>query len=300
LRSPEVAVPKPAGTVRILLLGDSFTFGLRVADNETFGRQLEKRLRATYGSNSIEVVSAGVISYCPLLEYLQYRHHLHVLEPDLVVLNFDMSDVQDHMAYSRDAVLGPDGVPLFVTEPSLRNQTPSAMPKLLLFEWLGRRVQGLRGRVESTLQGVPFVRDTDRYLWTFDQGPELDAEARATMTPILHLSRLLARDRIPMVLATYPQPWQVSAEATPIPPIRDQYGIGQHTVHLNDRPFRKLEAFAAEHQIPFVNATSAFRQDATPVTLFLGNDFHFTPRGHQLYADVLAGFLADHALVKPQ
>jgi len=300
LRSPEVAVPKPAGTVRILLLGDSFTFGLRVADNETFGRQLEKRLRATYGSNSIEVVSAGVISYCPLLEYLQYRHHLHVLEPDLVVLNFDMSDVQDHMAYSRDAVLGPGGVPLFVTEPSLRNQTPSAMPKLLLFEWLGRRVQGLRGRVESTLQGVPFVRDTDRYLWTFDQGPELDAEARATMTPILHLSRLLARDRIPMVLATYPQPWQVSAEATPIPPIRDQYGIGQHTVHLNDRPFRKLEAFAAEHQIPFVNATSAFRQDATPVTLFLGNDFHFTPRGHQLYADVLAGFLADHALVKPQ
>jgi len=216
------------------------------------------------------------------------------------VLNFDMSDVQDHMAYSRDAVLGPDGVPLFVTEPSLRNQTPSAMPKLLLFEWLGRRVQGLRGRVESTLQGVPFVRDTDRYLWTFDQGPELDAEARATMTPILHLSRLLARDRIPMVLATYPQPWQVSAEATPIPPIRDQYGIGQHTVHLNDRPFRKLEAFAAEYQIPFVNATSAFRRDVTPVTLFLGNDFHFTPRGHQLYADVLAGFLADHALVKPQ
>ena len=90
------------------------------------------------------------------------------------------------------------------------------------------------------------------------------------------------------------------SKATPIPPIRDQYGIGQHTVHLNDRPFRKLEAFAAEHEIPFVNATSAFRRDATPVTLFLGNDFHFTPRGHRLYADVLAGFLADHALVKLQ
>ena len=82
-----------------------------------------------------------------------------------------MSDVQDHMAYSRDAVLGPDGVPLFVTEPSLRNQTPSAMPKLLLFEWLGRRVQGVRGRVESTLQGVPFVRDTAAICGRSIRGP---------------------------------------------------------------------------------------------------------------------------------
>ena len=137
----------------------------------------------------MEVVNAGVLSYCPLLEYLQYRHHLHILEPDLVVLNFDMSDVQDHMAYSRDAVVGSDGVPLFVTEPSLRHQAPSAMPKLLMFEWFGRRIQGLRGRVRSTLGGVPFVRDQDRYLWTLDQGPDFDVEARNAMAPIIDLSR---------------------------------------------------------------------------------------------------------------
>jgi len=297
LRSPEVAVPKPAGTVRILLLGDSFTFGMRVGDEETFGRRLEARLRGAYGAAPVEVVSAGVVSYCPLLEYLQYRHHLHVLEPDLVVLNFDMSDVQDHMAYSRDAVLGSDGVPLFVTEPSLRRQAPSAMPKLLLFEWLGRRIQGAQGRVESTLKGIPFVRDQDRYLWALDGGPEWDAEARNAMAPILDLSRLLERDGIPLLLATYPQPWQVSADATPMPPIRDQYGVGRNTVHLNDRPFGKLASFASSHHIPFVNATSAFRQDAAPASLFLGYDFHFTPRGHQVYADVLGQFITEHSMI---
>ncbi len=66
-----------------------------------------------------------------------------------------------------------------------------------------------------------------------------------------------------------------------------------------DEPFRKLANFASEHHIPFVNATSAFRQDAAPATLFLGYDFHFTPRGHQLYADVLAGYIGGRALVKP-
>jgi hypothetical protein len=297
LRSPEVAVPKPAGTIRVLLLGDSFTFGLRVKDDEVFGRRLEEMLRGKYGAAPVEVVSAGVISYCPLLEYLQYRHHLHVLEPDLVVLNFDMSDVQDHMAYSRDAVVGRDGAPLFVTEPSLRNQAPSAMPKLLLFEWLGRRIQGAQGRVESTLKGIPFVRDQDRYLWALDGGPEWDAEARNAMAPILDLSRLLERDGIPLLLATYPQPWQVSADATPMPPIRDQYGVGRNTVHLNDRPFGKLASFASSHHIPFVNATSAFRQDAAPASLFLGYDFHFTPRGHQVYADVLGQFITEHSMI---
>ena len=209
-----------------------------------------------------------------------------------------MSDVQDHMAYSRDAVVGSDGAPLFVTEPSLRNQAPSAMPKLLLFEWLGRRLRGVRGRVESTLEGMPFVRDQDRYLWALDNGQEWDAEAQKAMAPILDLARLLERDRIPLLLATYPQPWQVSADATPLPPIRDQYGVGQHTVHLNDRPFRKLEAFASNHRIPFVNATGAFRQDAAPASLFLGNDFHFTPRGHRVYADVLARFITEHSLIE--
>src|SRR5438552_12026568 len=112
-----------------------------------------------------------------------------------------MSDVQDHMAYLRDAVLGADGVPLYVTEPSLRNQVPSAMPKLLVFEWLGRRIQGARGRIESTLEGVPFVRDQDRYLWALDGGPELAAEGAKAMAPILDLSRLLEHDGIPLLLA---------------------------------------------------------------------------------------------------
>jgi lysophospholipase L1-like esterase len=298
LRSPEVAIPKPPATIRILLLGDSFTFGFKAPDEQVFARRLEARLRRDYRSDAIEVVNAGVLSYCPLLEYLQYRHHLNILEPDLVVMNFDMSDVQDQMAYSRDLVQSPDGVPLFVTEPSLAGKAPSATPVLLSFEWLARRIRGARGRVTSTLEGVPFVRDEDRYLWALDGGPEWDAEAERAMAPITHLNRLLQHERVPLLLATYPQPWQVSADATPVPPIRDQYGVGRNTVHLNDRPFRKLSKFAAGQGIPFLNATQAFRDDSAPASLFLRDDFHFTAKGHQLYADALAAYIIDHNLVR--
>jgi len=298
LRSPEVAIPKPSGTLRVLLLGDSFTFGLRALDKDLFARRIEERLKEKAAPATVEVINAGVLSYCPLLEYLQYRQQLHILEPDLVVLNFDMSDVQDHLAYSRDLSASAEGLPLFVTEPSLRRQVPSAMPKLLLFEWLGRRIQGIRGRVQSTLEGVAFVRDQDRYLWALDGGPDMDAEAKSTMAPIADLAALLRHHHIPLALATYPQPWQVSADATPLPPIRGQYGIGYNTAHLNDRPFRKLAAFAAEQQIPFVDATPEFRRDAKPASLFLSNDFHFSAAGHALYGRVVSDFISDRRLLR--
>jgi hypothetical protein len=69
-----------------------------------------------------------------------------------------------------------------------------------------------------------------------------------------------------------------------------------HRLHLNDRPFRKLERFATEHGIPFLNATPAFRQAAEPAGLFLPNDLHFTTRGHDLYADVLARYITGQIL----
>ena len=172
------------------------------------------------------------------------------------------------------------------------------MPELLSFQWIARHLGAVTQRVESTVGGVPFARDVDRYLWTLDDGPSWDKESSDALAPIAHLSRLLQHRQIPLVLATYPQPWQVSADATPLPPIRDQYGIGQHTVHLNDRPFRKLAAFATEHGLPFVNATGEFRAATEPAALYLKNDFHFSPRGHQLYAAILARFLAEHSLLR--
>jgi hypothetical protein len=298
LRSPEVAVPKTAGTFRVLLLGDSFTFGFKSSEDAVFARKLEALLRASYHLPSAEVVNAGVISYCPLLEYLQYRNHLHVLEPDVVVLNFDMSDVQDQLEYSRSTVWAGDGTPLYVTEPSLE-RVPSRIPDLLFFQWVGRKVTAVRNRFESAVEDVPFTRDVDRYLWALDDGRDMDAEAQRTMAPIADLARLLEHNHIPLLLATYPQPWQVSADATPDPAIRNQYRIGVHTVHLNDRPFRKLATFSAAHQIPFFNATAAFREAADPAGLFLQTDFHFSPRGNALYAELLAKELAGRGLLKP-
>lgn len=84
LRGPEVRLPKPAGLRRVLVLGDSYVFGVGVDEEHAFAARLAARLAR--GGARIEVVNAGVMGYSNdqqlvLLEELGAR-----LAPDVVVL----------------------------------------------------------------------------------------------------------------------------------------------------------------------------------------------------------------------
>jgi hypothetical protein len=59
LRYPRISLEKPAGEVRILLLGDSFTEGVGVEADDTFGANLEKQYSARAG-NKVRFVNAGL------------------------------------------------------------------------------------------------------------------------------------------------------------------------------------------------------------------------------------------------
>ena len=92
VRGKDVAVEKDPGAFRILMLGDSFTMGKGVSDEQTFSAQLEAALRAS-STPGAEVINAGVDSYAPILSLLQLRTQLSELDADLVVLNLDPSDL---------------------------------------------------------------------------------------------------------------------------------------------------------------------------------------------------------------
>ncbi len=60
-RGPEFADAKPAGTIRILSLGDSRTFGWGVSDAESYSGRLESLLQQRAGEGErVEVINAGV------------------------------------------------------------------------------------------------------------------------------------------------------------------------------------------------------------------------------------------------
>src|SRR5262249_4103819 len=130
LKDREYPAAKPPGVFRVLMLGDSYTegFGLRVED--TMPKQAEAMLAGRSCRAPLEILTAGVPSYSPILEYLYLEERGLALAPDLVVLNFDMTDVHDDLVRTATAVLGPDGLPRAVP-PDRRAEAAVMLPPVL-------------------------------------------------------------------------------------------------------------------------------------------------------------------------
>jgi hypothetical protein len=91
-RTPEIAIEKPAGTKRVVVVGDSHTEGYTVNDDETYARHLERLLSAAGGP--VQVVSLGAGGYSTDQEFLAYVRCGRRLKPDVVVLQICENDIR--------------------------------------------------------------------------------------------------------------------------------------------------------------------------------------------------------------
>jgi len=96
-RGDDVELPKPDDTFRIVVLGDSMTFGFGVFDDQTYAARLAGRLS---GEARVEVVNAGVTGYSSWQSRKYYETVVRRLDPDLVVAMFGYPD--HHFAVESD------------------------------------------------------------------------------------------------------------------------------------------------------------------------------------------------------
>lgn len=90
LRDEEHPVAKPAGEIRIAVLGDSCAEALQVPAEKTFWALLEKELARcpAVAGRRVEALDFGVSGYGTAQELLTLRHHVWKYDPDLVLLAF--------------------------------------------------------------------------------------------------------------------------------------------------------------------------------------------------------------------
>ena len=94
-RDREFAAAKPKGTFRIVVLGGSTTYTIRVRNNEkTFTRLLEEILRDKYGYQSVQVINAGVGAYTSWESLINLEFRVLDLDPDLIIIYHGTNDVE--------------------------------------------------------------------------------------------------------------------------------------------------------------------------------------------------------------
>ena len=99
-REHETQQTPSADTHRVLLLGDSFTFGVGVRDEDTFARGLEQKLNGSSSEKRVEVLNAAVQGYNTRDEVICLEGQWLAFEPELVLIVFYVND-----AYNDSTIL---------------------------------------------------------------------------------------------------------------------------------------------------------------------------------------------------
>lgn len=86
-RGREFSAAKPLGTLRIISLGDSRTFGWGLSEAETYSGLLEKQLQEQFGAaKKVEVINCGVNAWSYPQMSVFFREFALKWQPDLVIL----------------------------------------------------------------------------------------------------------------------------------------------------------------------------------------------------------------------
>jgi hypothetical protein len=99
LREGPVTMPKPEGTTRIVLLGDSFVMGEGVEADDRLGVFLasDLRSRAAASAGPIECLHFGLDTWNIVAETSFLRRQLSLVQPDLVIHVIVRNDLEDNV-----------------------------------------------------------------------------------------------------------------------------------------------------------------------------------------------------------
>jgi lysophospholipase L1-like esterase len=98
--------PKDAGTIRIACVGDSWTFGMPVDQDQTYPARLAARLRDSRSGRRYEVTNFGVLGYTSFQGLQLLKARVLDLQPDIVAIGFGMNDSEVAGYRDKDMVTG--------------------------------------------------------------------------------------------------------------------------------------------------------------------------------------------------
>lgn len=264
LRGPE----PPLGKRTILVVGDSFTFGAGVGDQDTFSAQLEAAL-----GKGVSVVNAGQPGYGVFQMEATLRRVASILNPELVIAMIWQGDFlrqppsdEDKKRLFRQQVLSK------ILKQSVLVTHTYRMVERLLLRFSGESLVSHVGEGTNENPGVEQIL----------KGLSAD-ESR-----LIAMHELAKRYGKGLVVVLWPK--------------ENFATLPSSEVGLAKQLSERLEQFSLRSGIPFFSVQSVMREGQPSASLLIPGDWHPTPVAHCLAARrILEGIepLGYHSVIAP-
>ena len=287
LRGPEPLVPKPKRVFRIVCLGDETVLGADVAASDTFCQQLQT-LMGDHTERTVEVINAGVPGFCPVLSYLQFRRKLQGLQADVVLLQFDMSDVSNAGVYRRYTLSDERAGPISCPHPGLQQHADGALNGWCrefrtvrwCFDYVGRFVSDV-----PVLDMQHPASGAEQYRWLQQEVNVWQQDLDVSLAPIANLQQLTNAVGAQLMVCVLPSPWQLAHQ------LRRRTGTGAEKRGVGRLPFEMVAGYLEARQIAYIDASDGFLRTARPRQLFLESAPRLSAQGHAVLAQQLNSHL---------
>ena len=297
IRGKDRLLEKPSNHHRILMLGDSFTMGKGVEDNQTFSNLLEQSLNEQKAckSKTIEVLNGGIDSYAPILSNIQLKRDLAPTNPDAIVLNLDTNDLLQEQAYrkiaTRDASGRIIGVPGYTKDLLLSQRIRIWIDQNLYITRLALfYTNKFLGHKDLTVEGVVTKASYDVVPYTIE-GDTVDREQqwKDIFESILEIKKFADERSISFTLVHYPWGHLVSDKEY----IPGRYQYMPEDAVPTDKYLKILYRLSKKNGIEFINVFPSFRAYKGDKPLYYKYDGHFTAEGHKVMAGRLEQYLVN-------
>ena len=275
-RDREYAIQKPTGVKRVVVLGDSFTWGWGIEQQETFTEVAENTL------SGVEFLNLGHMGYGTAQEYLLLKKLGLKFSPDLTVVAFYPNDI--------DNTSGREGIrPKFVvSEGTLTlERKPNPLPveqtlkmklkdHFLFYSFIDYRIALLKHSWKTPTiwaggKKYFFKNFLNEMQETWDVVEALLLEIdRVTNHRLLILY-------VPHRLQIEENRYREELRAS----LLEEYEIDVMLVNT------LLEKFSEDHDIPFLDLTPTLRIENKKAPVYFEHDGHWSPRGHKVAGEKL-------------
>ncbi|MBI4034954.1 MAG: SGNH/GDSL hydrolase family protein [Candidatus Chisholmbacteria bacterium] len=296
LRGPDITVPKPPDTKRLLFIGDSFFFGWGVEEPDTLITRTADTLRPLI-PYPIDTVNAGLPASGPSYYYMFLKNEATQFDPDIVIVGFYLrNDVTENILHSQWTETDSQGLPLKTTssiyyvDPVTHNLYPDPLP----FKY---RVPGLRNShlfIAITNRLIPYNRPRETFLSNqicfYKRSCHYLDEAKAKTQQLFLAMKQITTQRYQKLLVVFIP--SLAQFISGVDFIQTGLPIALSPQEKN-YPYQQFIDFFTVNNIDYLDLRD-YLSTHDPLTAYYAADPHWNPRGHQLAAEAISQKLLEY------